>query len=150
KKNIFILPKKDQIPLWRKWAANTAEASLQQEALIQLAWLEDPEGINLATKALSEPDHRVKGVAAQVLAYYGTPKADAGKPSLLAALKEADDSDKPQIVWALVTLKEQSVFATAMDMYKGGLLTKVERLGGGSAFDTELLANLVSLDELAK
>jgi HEAT repeat protein len=150
KKNIFVLPKKDQVPLWRKWAANPNEPFLQQEALIQLAWLEDAEGVNLATKALSQPDHRVKGVAAQVLAYYGSPKADAAKPALLAALKEADDSDRPQIVWSLVTLKEPSVFQTAMDMYKGGFLTKVERLGGGSAFDTDMLSGLVSLDELAK
>ncbi|APR85296.1 HEAT repeat protein [Minicystis rosea] len=150
KKNIFVLPKKDQIPLWRKWAASTAEFDLQQEALIQLAWAEDPECVNLAIKALSQPDHRVKGVAAQVLAYYGSPKADGGKPALVAALKEADDSDKPQIVWALVTLKEASVFPTAMDLYRAGHLTKVQRLGGGSAFDTEMLAGLVSLDELAK
>ena len=150
KKNIFVLPKKDQVPLWRKWAASTSDFSLQQEALIQLAWNEDPEGIGLAIKALAQPDHRVKGVAAQVLAHYGTPRADAGKPALLAALKEADDSDRPQIVWSLVTLKEPSVFNAAMDLYRKGMLSKVERLGGGSAFDTEPLASLVSLDELSK
>src|SRR5262249_17525752 len=35
KKNIFVLPQKEQIPHWRKWAADTNEYSLQQEALIQ-------------------------------------------------------------------------------------------------------------------
>lgn len=150
KKNIFVLPKKDQVPLWRKWAATATEPMLQQEALIQLAWMEDPEGVPLAIKALSQPDHRVKGVAAQVLAHYGLPKAEGGKAVLLQALKEADDSDRPQIVWALVTLKEPQAFNTAMELYRGGFLSKVERLGGGSAFDTELLAGLVSLDELAK
>jgi HEAT repeat protein len=150
KKNIFVLPRKDQIPLWRKWAATSSEPMLQQEALIQLAWAEDPEGVPLAIKALGGTDHRVKGVAAQVLAAYGSPKADGAKPVLLQALKEADDSDRPQIVWALVTLKEPQVFKDAMELYRGGFLSKVERLGGGSAFDTELLAGLVSLDELAK
>jgi HEAT repeat protein len=150
KKNIFVLPQKDQVPLWRKWGAAAAEPSLQQEALIQLAWLEDPEGINLATKSLAQPDHRVKGVAAQVLAHYGSPKADGAKPALLAALTKADDSDRPQIVWSLVTLKEPQVFKTAMDQYRAGLLSKVERLGGGTAFDPERLAGLVPLDELAK
>ena len=150
KKNIFVLPKKDQVPLWRRWAATPAEPMLQQEALIQLAWNEDPEGIGLAVKALAQADHRINGVAAQVLAYYGTPKADAGKPALLEALKHADDSDKPQIVWGLVTLKEASVFPTAMEQYRGGFLSKVERLGGGSSFDTDQLSGLVSLDELAK
>ena len=150
KKNIFILPVKDQIPRWRTWAANPNEWALQQEALIQLAYAEDPEGVTLAVKALEQPDHRVKGVAAQVLAFYGSPKGDAGKAALLAALKEADDSDKPQIVWALVTLKEPQVFKDAMDQYRKGFLSKVERLGGGTAFDPERLASLVSLDEFAK
>src|SRR6185503_775607 len=68
----------------------------------------------------------------------------------LEALKQSDDSDRPQIVWSLVTLKEPQVFMPAMDQYRGGFLSKVERLGGGSAFDPELLAGLVSLDELAK
>jgi HEAT repeat protein len=150
KKNIFILPQKDQVPLWRRWGANSNEPNLQQEALIQLAWADDPEGVSLATKALSGTDHRVRGVSAQVLAHYGTPKADAAKPALLEALKTADDSDKPQIVWALVALKEPSAFKDAMEQYRKGFLSKVERLGGGGAFDPELLAKLVSQDELAK
>jgi len=150
KKNIFVLSQKDQVPLWRKWASASNEPLLQQEALIQLAWAEDPEGVNLAIKALAGSDHRVRGVAAQVLAYYGTPKADSARPGLLAALKEADDSDKPQIVWSLVTLKEPAAFTQAMELYRGGFLSKVERLGGGSAFDTDLLSGLVSLDELSK
>ncbi|AUX27634.1 hypothetical protein SOCEGT47_082300 [Sorangium cellulosum] len=150
KKNIFVLPQKDQIPLWRKWAAASTEPSLQQEALMQLAWAGDDEGVALATKALSQPDHRVKGVAAQVLAYYGSPKADGAKPALLEALKAADESDRPQIVWALVELKEPAAFKDAMDQYRKGFLSKVQRLGGGAAFDPEKLAGLVSLDELAK
>ena len=150
KKNIFVLPQKDQVPLWRKWAASSAEPALQQEALIQLAWADDPEGIALATKAVAQPDRRVRGVSAQVLAHYGSPKADGAKPALLEALKTADDSDRPQLVWALVTLKEPAVFAQAMDQYRKGFLSKVERLGGGASFDPERLSSLVPLDELAK
>jgi len=150
KKNIFVLPKKDQLPHWKKWAADPSSLALQQEALIQLAWAGDPEGVSLATKALAQGDHRINGVAAQVLAYYGTPKADAAKPALLAAMKDANEADKPQIVWALVTLKEPAAFKDAMEQYRAGHLSKVERLGGGSAFDPEMLAGLVSLDELAK
>jgi HEAT repeat protein len=150
KRNIFVLPKKDQVPQWRKWAAYPGEPMLQQEALVQLGWAEDPEGVTLAIKALGGSDHRVKGVAAQVLAYYGSPRGDAGKPALLEALKGSDDSDKPQIVWSLVTLKEPSVFPAAMELYRGGQLSKVQRMGGGSAFDTDLLSGLVSLDEISK
>jgi HEAT repeat protein len=149
KKNIFVLPQKDQIPLWRKWAASN-QPNLQQEALMQLAWAEDPEGITLAIKAMQGLDHRVRGVAAQVLAHYGTPKADSAKPVLLLALKNADESDRPQIVWALIALRESAAFKDAMDQYRKGFLSKVERLGGGAAFDPEKLAKLVSLDELAK
>lgn len=150
KKNIYVLPKKDQIPLWRKWAASTAESALQQEALIQLAWADDPETVALATKAAAQQDRKVRGVAAQVLTHFGSPKADAARPVLLEALKTADDSDRPQLVWALVALKEPAVFQQAMDQYRKGFLSKVERLGGGVAFEPERLSSLVSLDELAK
>src|SRR5919202_1287607 len=61
KKNIFVLPQKHQVPLWRKWAADPKVSDLQQEALIQLAWADDAEGVNLATKALAEPSHAVRG-----------------------------------------------------------------------------------------
>jgi HEAT repeat protein len=150
KKNIFILPQKDQVPRWQKWAGDGNAEALQQEAIMQLAWADDPAGIQFATKALAQENHRVNGVAAQALAYYGTPKAEAAKPALLEALKKADDSDRPQIVWALVELKEPQVFQAAMSQYRQGFLSKVERLGGGPAFDTEKLSKLVSLDELSK
>jgi HEAT repeat protein len=150
KKNIYILPTKDQLPRWQKWAADPNADNLQQEALMQLAWADDPAGVDLAVKALAQGNHRVNGVAAQVLAYYGSPRADAGKAALLKALEKADDSDRPQMVWALVELKEPAVFQQAMSQYRQGFLSKVERLGGGTAFDTEKLSKLVSLDELAK
>jgi HEAT repeat protein len=150
KKNIYILPTKDQLPRWQKWAADPGADNLQQEALMQLAWAEDPAGVDLAIKALGQGNHRVNGVAAQVLAFYGTPKADAGKAALLKALEKADDSDRPQIVWALVELKESAVFQQAMGQYRQGFLSKVERLGGGTSFDTEKLSKLVSIDELSK
>lgn len=150
KKNIFVLPQKDQVPLWQKWASSPAEPMLQQEALMQLAYADDPKGVELAIKSLEQPDHRIRGVAAQVLAHYGSPRADGGKAALMKVLKEADESDRPQIVWALIALKEPQSFQDAMAEYRKGNLSKVERLGGGVAFDVEKLATLVSLDELAK
>ena len=146
--DIFILPEQEQLPKWRSWATEDDE-ELVQEALIQLALLKDEEAIPLATKALAKENHAINGVAAQVLASYGSPKADEGKPALLAALKKADDSDRPQLTWALVALKEPSVFKDAMELYRKGDLSKVQRVGGGTAFDPEVLAGLVSLDELA-
>jgi len=149
KVNRYVLPLAEQVPKWRVHAGSN-QADLRQEALAQLAYLEDAEAAPLAAKALESEDHAVKGVAAQVLSYVGSPKGDVGKGPLLAALQKADDSDRPQIVWALVTLKEPQVFQTAMDLYRKNHLTKVQRLGGGNAFDPTKLAEIVSLDEFAK
>src|SRR4029079_4247662 len=98
---------------------------------------------------LSQIDHRIRGVAAQVLAYFGSPDGDSGKDPLQKALIESDDSDRPQIAWALVTLHDPRVFDKAMELYRRGHLTKVQRLGGGPAFNPEEIAKLVTLDTLA-
>jgi HEAT repeat protein len=149
KKAIYVLPKAERDVKWRELGANGDEYELQSEALMQLAWDEDKGGIPLAAKALSEIDHRIRGVAAQVLAYYGSPSAESGKDALQKALLEADESDKPQITWALVTLRDSRVFKTALALYRVGHLTKVQRMGGGPAFNPEDIAKLVSIDELA-
>lgn len=148
KKNVFILPKDEAIAKWRE-LAKSPEFQLQAEALTQLAWAQDGEGVRLATEALASVDHRVRGVAAQVLAHYGSPAADSAKDALMKALAESDPSDQPQIVWALVTLGDARVFDTALDLYRQGHLRKVQRLGGGPAFDPEKIAQLVSLETLA-
>jgi len=149
KKNVYVLPKADRVAKWRELAGQTAEFELQQEALIQLGWEGDKSAIPLAISALGQVDHRIRGVAAQVLAYFGTPDADSAKDPLQKALLEADDSDRPQITWALVTLHDARVFDKAMALYRLGHLAKVQRLGGGPAFDPEQIAKLVSLDHLA-
>jgi HEAT repeat protein len=151
-KNIFLLPAKDQIPRWAKWAADkTADVDLRCEALAQLGMLNAPEGLALAVAGLKEPNHKLRGTCAQVLAHYGKAKAgDDARAALLAALKEADDSDRPQILWALVELGEKSVFDQAMEAYKADKITHVQRLAGGNAFNPEKITGLVTLDEIAK
>ncbi len=151
-KNIFILPIKDQLPQWRKWAASEENEDLRCEALSQLAFLRDDEGVKLAILALAEDSHKIRGTCAQVLAYYG-PKAPGiaeARPALLKALEQADESDRRQIVWALVELGEPTVFETAMGLYRTGEITTVQRLDGGGAFNPMKVAALISLDELAK
>ncbi len=148
-KNTFVLPEKDQLPRWRKWASDAkGDEELREEALRQLALLGDPEGIKLAASALADPSHKLRGTAAQVLAHYGKPATEA-IPALEKALETADMSDQPQIVWALVALGHAKAFSKALDMYRGGQLTSVERLEGGRAFDPMRLAKLVSIEELA-
>jgi HEAT repeat protein len=149
KKNIYVLPKADRVVKWKELAAKTEEYELQQEALVQLGWEGDKSAIPLAINALAQTDHRIRGIAAQVLAYFGSPDADSGKDPLQKALLEADDSDRPQITWALVTLHDPRVFEKAMELYRAGHLTKVQRLGGGPAFNPEDIAKLVTIDALA-
>ena len=151
-KNIFVLPAKEQVPRWRKWASDPdADVDLRSEALTQLALLGDDEGVKLAVQSLADPDHKIRGTCAQVLAHYGAEKAgDEGRRALLKALEESTDGDRRQIVWALVELGEKSIFDTAMSLYKSEELTTVQRLEGGRAFDPLKITSLVTLDELSK
>ncbi len=149
KKNVYILPKAERLATWRDWGAKTEEFELQQEALVQLGLEDDKTVIPLAIRALGQPDHRIRGTSAQVLAHFGPPDADSAKDLLQKDLLEADDSDRPQITWALVTLRDNRVFDKAMSLYRVGHLSRVQRLGGGPAFDPEMIASLVSLDKLA-
>jgi HEAT repeat protein len=146
---IQLLPKADQLPRWRKWAAAENEARLEQEAFIHLAWARDKQSIPSMVKGLTDIDHGVRGTAAMALVDFGSPDADSAKPALLKALGESDASDKPQICWALVALKESSAFDGILAEYRLGHLAQVQRLDGFPAFDAEKLASLVSLDKIA-
>jgi HEAT repeat protein len=149
KKQIFVLPKAEQIPEWRKWAASEASDELRNEALKQLAWAKDPEGVPLAIKALSYPTESVQAMAATALAEYGRPMGEPGRDALLMAMKTAGKGAKPQIAWALVVLGDTRAFDDVMALYRLGHLSQVQRLGGGVAFDPAKVVGLVSLDKLA-
>lgn len=149
KKDIYVKPKAEQIPEWRKWAASEASDELRMEALKQLAWARDPEGVPLAAKALLSPSEPVQAMAAQALAEYGRPMADGAKDALLAVLPKAGPGSKPQIAWALVVLGETRAFDEVMKLYRLGHLSKVLRLGGGNAFDPNKIVALVPLEKLA-
>ena len=149
KKAIYVLPRAEQIPKWREWGKTELSDELRAEALKQLAWLEDPQGVDLAIQSLTYPSEPVQGMAAQALAEYGSPMADKAKDPLLAALKEAGPGAKPQIAWALVELGDSRAFDQVLELYKAGHLSKVQRLGGGVAFEPDKIVKLVSLDKLA-
>ncbi len=145
---LLLMPTDQALPEWEKWAAREDVPTMQQEAFEQLAWAKDPKGIDLIVAGLANKDHRVRGTAAQALIEYGM-AAERAKPALLKALAESDDSDKPQISWALAVLKEVTAFDTIFEEYRKGHLAKVQRLDGSPIFDPETLANLASLDKLA-
>ncbi len=150
RKAIAVLPKADQLPKWREWAKRDDVIPLQEDAFANLAWAKDPEGLKtIIEHGLKHSEHKVRNRAAQAIADYGSPAADSAKPALLAALKEADSTDKPQITWALAVLKESSAFDAVLEEYRAGHLATIERLDGYPAFDPDTLASMVSLDKLA-
>lgn len=153
-KEIFVKPKDQQLTDWRKWAAAVGDeggvTEIKQEAIKQLAWAKDPEGVPLATAMLKSPKEKLQGMAATALAHYGAEMAASAKPALLEALKEAGPGSKPQIAWALVALGESAAFADIMTLYRAGHLATVQRLGGGNAFDPNKLVAMVPLDQIAK
>ncbi len=149
KKAIFVLPKDEQIPKWREWAKSDRSAELRSEAMKQLAWAKDPEGVDAAIASLSHEAEPVQAMAATALAEYGLPLAEKAKGPLLAAFQKAGPGAKPQMAWALVALGESAAFDQVMPLYRAGHLSQVQRLGGGSAFDPEKLVKLIDLDKLA-
>jgi HEAT repeat protein len=152
-KGIFVRPKEEQLAEWRKWAATPGEkggmSEIKQEAIKQLAWAKDPEGVKLATELLKSPEPKLQGMAATALMHYGSPLADAAKPALVEALKTAGEGSKPQIAWALVTLGEASAFEPILQLYRLGHLASVQRLGGGMAFDPNKIIALIPLERVA-
>lgn len=149
KKAIFVLPKEEQLQKWIEWGNKDSSDHLKVEAMRQLAWAKKPEGVDIAVKALDHPDEGVQAMAATALAEYGSPMADKAKPKLLEKLKKAGPGSRPQIAWALVELGEPAAFDEVLALYKLGHLSKVQRLGGGLAFDPDKIVKLVSLDKIA-
>jgi HEAT repeat protein len=150
KKQTLMLPQREQIPEWRKWAASTESSYLKEEAIKQLAWARDPQGIDLAIAALKDPEEKIRAQAALALGEFGLPDAERGRAPLLAALKEGKPESKPQIAWALVELGEAGAFDEVMNLYRAGQLAGVHRLDGAPAFDPYQMVGLVSLDKLAE
>lgn len=147
-KDTAMLPISEALPKWRTWAKNGDVPKLQEEAFAQLAWAKDAEGLVLITNGLKSVDHRVRGTAAVALLEYGSPAADSAKPALLTAFKESNESDKPQIAWALAALHESSAFDQVMVEYRLGHLSSVQRLDGNPAFDPEVLAAMVPIEKI--
>jgi HEAT repeat protein len=151
RKTIQLLPKAEQLPKWRTWATRTDvdAVTLRQDAFAELAWAKDAEGLQAIIKGLASDDHRIRGTAAQALLEYPADQASAAKPALMKALTEADDSDKPQICWALASIHASDAFDQVLVEYRAGHLAKVQKLDQNPAFDPEVLASMVTLDKLS-
>ncbi len=149
RKTIQHLSKADQLPKWREWAKREDAPALRQDAFAELAWAKDTTALPYIIAGLSSDDHRIRGTAAQALLEFPAADEAAAKAPLLKALKEADDSDKPQIAWAITHAGVNEAFDDVMVEYRAGHLSKVQTLDQSPAFDPELLAAMVSLDKLA-
>jgi len=149
KKDIFVKPKAEQLAAWREWATKESSDEVRCEAMKQLAWARDPQGVPAAAAALTYPSEAVQGMAAVALAEYGRPMGDGARDNLLAALKTAGPGARPQIAWALVALGDTRALDEVMKLYRLGHLAKVQRLGGGIAFDPNKIVNLIGIDKLA-
>lgn len=153
-KNIFVMPKDQQIAEWRKWAAVNGEqggvTEIRQEAMKQLAWAKDPEGVTIAAQMLKSPTPKLQAMAATALAHYGPELGAPAKPALLEALKTAGPGSKPQIAWALVVLREPAAFDEILKLYRAGHLATIQRLGGGNAFDANKIVEMVPIEKVAE
>jgi HEAT repeat protein len=149
RKTIQHLGKADQLPKWREWAKREDVPALRQEAFAELAWAKDTQSLPLIIGGLTSDDHRIRGTAAQALLEFPPADEGAAKAPLVKALGEADDSDKPQIAWAVTHVGANEAFDAVMVEYRAGHLSKVQTLDQSPAFDPELLAAMVSLDKLA-
>jgi HEAT repeat protein len=147
----LMLTRAEQLPKWQGWATDPEGNSLlKEEALKQLAWARDPNGVDAAVAALASPEEKLRAQAATALAEYGLPDAEKARGPLLAALKVAKPESKPQIGWALVELHEPEAFDEVMSLYRLGHLSQVKRLDGAAAFDPYKIVALVSLDKFAE
>ncbi len=147
----LMLSKAEQLPKWQGWAKEVeGNPLLKEEALKQLAWSRDPQGVDAAISALGAREEKLRAQAATALAEYGLPDAERARGPLLAALKTAPPESKPQIAWALVELGEPEAFEEVMNLYRLGHLSQVQRLDGATAFDPYKIVKLVSLDKFAE
>ncbi len=149
RKAIRKLSKADQLPKWREWAKREDAPALRQDAFAELAWAKDAAGLPAIIAGLASDDHRIRGTAAGALLEFPAADEQAARAPLVKAMGEADDSDKPQIAWALAHIGATEAFEPVMVEYRAGHLSKIQTLEQSPAFDPDVLAAMVSLDKLA-
>jgi HEAT repeat protein len=141
--------KAEQLALLHAWVTQDVPELLQIEGLRQLAWANDPEGVESAIRMLTSGNSAVRATAAQVLAEYGN--GERVKAALHRALAH-EAQLQPELLWALVELGDTTIIDAAIDEYSTGSFDRVSFLDGSPAFDEHKLSAIVSsarLTELA-
>jgi HEAT repeat protein len=148
RKAIQKLSKAEQLPKWREWAKRDDAPALRQDAFAELAWAKDTASLPFIIAGLASDDHRIRGTAAQALLEFQPADEAAAKAPLVKALAESDDSDRPQIAWALAHVGATEAFDGVLKEYRAGHLSKVQTLEQSPAFDPDVLAGMVTIDKL--
>lgn len=115
---------------------------VRERAIRNLGAFKDPGSVPVITKALETPGI-VRRAAALALARIGSPAADSAKPALMKALPTTDESDRPQVVWALAVLKEQAATDAILEQFTTGLLQSQPD------FDPKVITNAVGIAKLS-
>lgn len=111
-------------------------------AIKNLSHFDDAGAVPLYIKELATPGV-VRAHAAIALSRLGSPAADSAKPELLKALATADESDRPQIVWALAVLKEPNATDAILEEFVQGRLQKQED------FDPKVITEAIGIQKLS-
>ena len=132
----------------REAYAKSEHDDVKERILLNLGKFKDPKAVPLMVQALDEGGI-VRRSAARALAHIGSPMADTAKPKLLEVLPLTDARDKPQVVWALAVLKEQSAVPDILSEFSSGHLQNLEDLDGNPSFDPKVIVDVVGPQRVA-
>lgn len=111
-------------------------------ALRNLAHFRDTEALPLFIEALGSPGI-VRSAAALGLATLGPDLAEPARMPLMAALAEADEQDRTQVVWALAVLREPAATEAIIEEISAG------RLQRQPGFDPQTVALVLGVERLS-
>jgi HEAT repeat protein len=123
---------------------NSEYEDVRERAIRNLSHFDDVNAVPQYTKAL-DSGGIVRRAAALALAKIGSPKADTAKSKLLEVLPKSDAKDRPQVVWALAVLKEQSATASQaiLSEFTKGLLQ------AQPGFDPQVIVQALGIAKLS-
>ncbi len=126
----------------RELLPRTDYDDLQVEMIQKLGQYRDVQAVPILTDQLKEAGV-VRRAAALALAAIGLPEASSAKPTLLAVLKDSDERDRTQVIWALAVLREQSAAKAIMEAFGQGMLQAQPN------FDPKVIVDAVGVDQLS-
>lgn len=121
---------------------NTGFPDVKERIIRNLGHYRDGDSVPILIKEL-ENGGIVRRAAALALARIGSPAADPAKPALLKVLPHTDAKDRPQVVWALAVLKENTAADAILAEFVKGLLQ------GQPGFDPKIIMEAIGIPRLS-